>query len=167
MQTEITFVENTPLDTRAMAELFSDRSGMYLAWPAALWPFDHHQWRRALAPDEGHRSYFVCAGASRVGHAALRMSDTPGEYIVSFLYLAPSYRGQGIGGRTITYLEEVAARELNADRLRLVVRSFNTRAWRCYTKAGFTQASTEGDAIWMTKCLRDKTAAADADALRH
>jgi len=159
MEEMITFVHNSPLDTHAMAALLCDRDDLSLVWPVATWPFDPQQWRQALAPDQGHRSYFACAGDCRIGHAALRKSDYPGEYILSFVYVAPAYRGKEVGVSMIRFLEDVATGELGASRLRLVARSTNEKALRCYAKAGFTESSREDTAVWMTKPLQ---AAADA-----
>ena len=162
MQTQIRFAENRPLNTEKLAELLSDRADLSLVWPYASWPFDHDQWRKVLAPREGHRSYFICAGSLLIGHAALRKIGTSGAYDVCFLYLAPSHRGQGLGGRAISFLEQMANDELNASSLRLGVRSYNPRAIKCYVKAGFTQCSSEGTLIWMTKDLHNEPHAGDA-----
>lgn len=167
MLDRIQLKENVPLNTNMMEALFSDKDDLYLVWPAALWPFDHQQWRKALDANEGHKSYFVYSAGTLIGHAALRKSSNQGEYRVSFLYIAPSFRSQGIGTRMLELLEHVAINTLNARKLRLVVRSYNPRAIRCYTKSGYTVTTKEGTAIRMGKELYDKATHPDVDGTQR
>jgi RimJ/RimL family protein N-acetyltransferase len=149
----LSFVANLPVDTDKLAGLITDRADLFLVWPKAVWPFDHAQWRAALAPEQGHRSYYIYAGATLIGHAALRKADQPGIYRVSFLYLAPEYRNRGCGGEMLRFLERVGAEECGATSLELVVRDYNPRALRCYLKAGYAEHAREGTAIRMRKLL--------------
>jgi ribosomal protein S18 acetylase RimI-like enzyme len=132
---EMKFVENSPLETARLAGLLTDRSDLYLVWPQAKWPFDHEQWKEALAPHDGHRSYYVYDGPNLIGHAALRKADTVGVYRVSFVYLLPQYRNQGLGKQMIRFLEQIAVAELDAVALKLVVRDYNPQALNCYRQS--------------------------------
>ena len=142
------------MDVDKLARLASDKADLHLVWPLAAWPFDREQWRAALAEIDGHRSYYIYDEALLIGHAALRRTVTPGAYNVSFIYLVPAYRGQGLGGQVLRFLDHVAANEIGATTLNLVVRDYNPRALRCYLKAGFTERSKDGTAIQMTKLLK-------------
>jgi len=144
---------NAPLDTGAIARLIDDRDDMQLVWPKARWPFDHEQWHRALDPSNGHHAFLVTEGDDPIGHAALRASDHPGDYLVSFLYLRPHLRAKGKGRILVSLLEAFARDQLKAHRLDLVVRDYNTRALSCYTKCGFQPTSREGTLIRMSKIL--------------
>jgi RimJ/RimL family protein N-acetyltransferase len=106
-----------------------------------------------LATEDGHRSYLIYDQALLIGHAALRKTKVFGSYNVSFMYLAPKYRGQGLGGQVLQFLIQVAKREIEARRLNLVVREYNPRAFKCYQKAGFAECGREGTAIQMTMAL--------------
>jgi len=147
------FAGNRPLDVDNLARLVSNETDVHLVWPVAVWPFDCDQWRAALAESDGHRSYYIYDKALLIGHAALRRTGTSRVYNVSFMYLAPAYRGRGLGGQVLQFLDHVAANEIGANALNLVVRDYNPGALKCYLKAGFTECGKDGTAIRMTKVL--------------
>lgn len=153
MSTELTFTKNLPLDLGKLATRLSDRADLFLVWPIATWPLDHNQWRAALAPDGGHRSYYIYVQSALVGHAALRKTESFGAYNVSFMYLAPAYRSHGLGLKVLRFLDDVAMHEIGASTLNLVVRDYNPRALKCYLKAGFSECARHDTAITMTKSL--------------
>lgn len=64
------------------------------------------------------------------------------EAFVDELYLREAYRGQGIGTRTLQFLE-ATCRELGIRVLHLVVERKNARAQTTYRKAGFTTADRD------------------------
>jgi len=132
-------VENFPLNTAVLKELFSDPEDLSLVWPVAHWPFDHEQWLQVLDPGKGAISFLVYEGQTLIGHAALDRAENPATRMVRFLYIAPEHRGRGAGQRMIALLEECARDKLGAKRLELKVRSFNGRTMRCYEKCGFTE----------------------------
>lgn len=144
---------NIPLDTRAIARLIDDREDMHLVWPKARWPIDHDQWYRVLDPSEGHHPFLVMEGKDVIGHAALRASDFPDAYSVSYLYLRPQWRARGKGQILLSLLEAFARKQLLAHRLDLVVRNYNPPALSCYQKYGFRITGREGTLIRMSKEL--------------
>jgi RimJ/RimL family protein N-acetyltransferase len=146
-------VENIPLDTQVIASLISDREDLHLVWPKAKWPFDHDQWRGVLDPDAGNKPFLVFEGGQLIGHAALRKTEESDVYAVSFLYLLPRLRSQGLGENIIGLLEQYATEKLSAKKLTLVARAYNPMALRCYTKCGFKEYSREETLIRMSKVL--------------
>ena len=147
-------VENIPLDTKVIANLISDREDLHLVWPLAKWPFDHDQWREVLDPDAGNKPFLVYEGKQLIGHAALRKTEESDVYTVSYLYLLPQLRSQGLGETLIGLLEQYATENLSAKKLLLVDRTYNPMALRCYTKCGFQEYSREETLIRMSKLLQ-------------
>jgi RimJ/RimL family protein N-acetyltransferase len=145
--------ENTPLDTKAIADLITTKDDLHLVWPLAKYPFDHNQWQKVLDPAEGNKSFFFYADNGCIGHAALRTTDNPCVYAVSFLYLLPAERSKGLGQKMIGMLEQYAQKNLSASRLTLVARTYNPKAIECYLKSGFREDSREGTLIRMSKSL--------------
>lgn len=127
-------VENIPLNTAILEEMINDPEDLDLVWPVAHWPFDHEQWKQMLDPEKGAISFLVYEGQTLIGHAALDRAENPDTRMVRFLYIAPEHRSKGAGQRMIALLEEYARDRLGAKRLELKVRSFNSRAMRCYGK---------------------------------
>ena len=146
-------VENIPLNTQIIASLISDREDLHLVWPVAKWPFDHDQWREVLNPDAGNKPFLVFEGEQLIGHAALRKTEESDVYAVSFLYLLPRLRSQGLGENIIGLLEQYATEKLSVKKLILVTRTYNPMALRCYTKCGFKEYSREETLIRMSKVL--------------
>ncbi|MDH3962143.1 MAG: GNAT family N-acetyltransferase [Deltaproteobacteria bacterium] len=146
-------VENIPLNTQIIASLISDREDLHLVWPVAKWPFDHDQWREVLNPDAGNKPFLVFEGQQLIGHAALRKTEESDVYAVSFLYLLPRLRSQGLGENIIGLLEQYATEKLSVKKLILVARTYNPMALRCYTKCGFKEYSREETLIRMSKVL--------------
>ena len=147
------FVENIPLNTDTIANLISDQDDLYLVWPKAKYPFDHEQWREVLNPEIGHVPFLIYMNQLIIGHAALGKTLDEGVYSVSFLYLSPHCRSQGLGTEMIFFLEKYAKEHLEAKKLSLVVRTYNPRAHKCYLKCGFQEESREDTLIKMSKIL--------------
>ena len=147
-------LENIPLDTQVIASLISDREDLLLVWPVAKWPFDHDQWREVLDPDAGNKPFLVYEGKQLIGHAALRKTEESDVYTVSYLYLLPRLRSQGLGETLIGLLEQYATENLSAKKLVLVARTYNPMALKCYTKCGFQEYSREETLIKMSKLLQ-------------
>jgi RimJ/RimL family protein N-acetyltransferase len=144
-------VENIPLDTQAIADLIKDHGELSLVWPIAKYPFDHNQWREALNPAEGHIPFLVYENDQLIGHAALRITETPNVYAVSFLYLLPQVRSKGLGVQMVSLLAQYAKEKLFAIKLILAVRTYNQVARRCYLKCGFKEDRQDGTLIQMSK----------------
>jgi RimJ/RimL family protein N-acetyltransferase len=60
----------------------------------------------------------------------------------------PDYRGKGYGTDALRVAVSYAFRELNMYRVGLDVFSYNTRAIRCYEKAGFVREAVQRSAIY-------------------
>jgi ribosomal protein S18 acetylase RimI-like enzyme len=150
---KITLVENIPVDTRIIADLIKDPSDLYLVWPLAAYPFDEVQWLEVLNPLKGNVPLLIYADDELIGHAALRRTEQPLVYMLSFLYLLPRLRGKGLGQLLVGTLEKYARVRLFAEELRLVVRDYNPQALNCYLKCGFQEVSREGTLIRMSKML--------------
>jgi ribosomal protein S18 acetylase RimI-like enzyme len=146
-------VENNPLDTHAIAKLIADRHDLFLVWPLAKHPFDHDQWKAVLNPTLGNKSFLVHHGDRFVGHAALCVTEDPLAFSVSFLYLLPELRSQGLGKRLMALLEAYAREQLSAKQLVLVARVYNAGALHCYTRCGFHEIGRQGTLIRMSKML--------------
>ena len=146
-------IENNPLDTRVIADLIADRDDLNLVWPLAKFPFDHEQWQEALDPEVGNKSFLVFEGNQRIGHAALRVTENPQTYMVSFLFLLPEIRSKGHGTNLVGLIEKYAGERLYAVKLILVARDYNPRAVKCYTKSGFKEYGREGTLIRMQKTI--------------
>jgi|GEM_PF-312454 GNAT superfamily N-acetyltransferase len=142
---------NHPVDTRILSAMFGNREDLHLVWPYAHYPFDHSQWQEVLDHTEGNRSFLVYWDGKLAGHAALRVSDTPGTRHVSYLYLKKQFRSRGIGRRMLERLEAFARDRLNVRRLTLVVRSYNPPARQCYLNCGFKEYAQEDTLIRMAK----------------
>jgi RimJ/RimL family protein N-acetyltransferase len=146
-------VENTPLNTKAIADLITAKGDLHLVWPLAKYPFDHNQWQKVLDPAEGNKSFFFYADNHCIGHAALRTTNNPSVYAVSFLYLIPAERSKGLGQKMIGMVEQYTHKNLSASRLVLVARTYNPKAIKCYLKSGFQEDNREGTLIRMSKSL--------------
>ena len=148
------FIENTPLNTKAIDDLITTKDDLHQVWPLAKYPFDHNQWKKVLDPAEGNKSFFFYADNRCIGHAALRTTDNPCVYAVSFLYLIPAERSKGLGQTMIGMIKQYAHKNLSASRLVLVVRTYNPKAIKCYLKSGFKEESRAGTLIRMSKSLQ-------------
>jgi ribosomal protein S18 acetylase RimI-like enzyme len=145
--------ENIPLNTHAIAELISDREDLFLVWPLAKYPFDHDQWKAVLNPHKGNKPFLVYDDEKMIGHAALCVTEEPHVFSISFLYLTPHLRSQGLGKELIGLLEEYARKQLSAEKLVLVARNYNPRALNCYRGCGFKEVVCHETLIRMSKTL--------------
>ena len=73
---------------------------------------------------------------------------------MSYLYLLPQLRSQGLEETMIGLVEQYATEKLSAKKLILVARTYNPMALRCYTKCGFQEYNREDTLIRMSKMLR-------------
>ncbi len=72
---------------------------------------------------------------------------TNGDSFVGIGIGEPDYRGQGYGTDALRVIERYAFAELNLHRLSLNLFGYNTRALRCYEKAGFTAEGRVREAL--------------------
>lgn len=143
--------ENIPLDIQAVSLLFGAKKDLFLVWPMARYPFDACQWEEVLCPENGNVPFLVKEEGKTIGHAALLGTDREKVYSMSFLYLEKSFRGKGRGTRLVRLLETYAKEKLDAFALVLKVRTYNPRAFHCYSKCGFSIIAQEDDLIYMGK----------------
>lgn len=94
---------------------------------------DEQEWRRRLE----QRAVFMAEAASqRVGVVAGIGGDQPGEAELISMWVAPAWRGQGVGDRLVEAVLAWAASE-GFTSVRLWVAKGNTRAERLYGRHGF------------------------------
>lgn len=148
-------VENIPLDTSIIEKLITNKDDMLLVWPKAKFPFEHEQWRDVLTKDNKNVSLLLYENDILIGQGALIKTENEDEFSVSFLYIVPELRSKSYGERMILLFEKYAKEKLNAKRLRLVVRTYNPRAMKCYTKCGYKEAWREDTLIRMEKVIVD------------
>jgi RimJ/RimL family protein N-acetyltransferase len=146
-------VKNLPLDTNVIADLITNPDDLYLVWPKAKYPFDNEQWREVLNPDAGNVPFLVYNNSQLIGHAALLSTEDANTFTVGYLYIKPNLRSKGMGEEMINLLEQYAKDYLQAKKLCLVVRTYNPRAQRCYSKCGFLEDGREDTLIKMSKLL--------------
>ena len=94
--------------------------------------------------DPDHRGRYTCFydGDTLMGYINLaRMEDA----VYFGIALAPDYCGRGYGPVVTRKAMAMAREKWPSLPLRLVVRIWNTRAIRCYEKAGFRPAGHPGD----------------------
>ena len=94
---------------------------------------EEHEWRRRLE----QRTVFMAEAANqRVGLVAGIGGDQPGEAELVSMWVAPAWRGRGVGDRLVEAVLGWAARE-GFTRVRLWVAKGNTPAERLYARHGF------------------------------
>ena len=146
-------IKNIPLDTNVISRLISDPDDLHLVWPKAKYPFDDEQWRKVLNPEAGNVPFLVYDDSQLIGHAALLRTEDINMYALGFLYIKPDLRSKGMGEEMVVLLEKYAKDYLQAKKLCLVVRTYNPRAQRCYSKCGFLEDSREDTLVKMSKQL--------------
>lgn len=86
------------------------------------------------------RNFLLLDGEQVVGHVGVTLGESDLEEVIIFLH--QDYWGKGIGSMALRHVGKVLARE-GCRRLWLTVESTNTRAIRCFQKAGFRFTSRE------------------------
>ena len=152
MTPSLLLLPNRPLDLAPLGAMLADPDDLKLVWPDAIVPFDAAQWRARLTNHPENTSYWVEHGGTRIGHAALMMTDEAGVMAPSYLYIMPAARNQGLGGAMMAALEDLA-RAQGATAMRLRVRDYNPRAVAVYGRAGYAPAERDGTLIIMRKTL--------------
>jgi RimJ/RimL family protein N-acetyltransferase len=104
-------------------------------------PLDERQLAE-YATTAGEFRHLICAVDSHdavLGHAKLEIVPEHELGQIGHVAVAPEMRGQGIAGKLLHRLIELAFDELALHRLELVVFSFNDPALHCYKRAGFRE----------------------------
>lgn len=118
--------------------------------------FDENAVRTALeelvaTPSLG-RAWLICSDEKPIGYAVLTFGFSLESHgrdgIIDEIYIAPAYRGQGIGTQVMKSVE-VEARQLGLKKLYLEVERNNHRAKSLYLKLGFE----DFDRHLLNKCL--------------
>ena len=146
-------IENIPLNTELIADLITDKNDLYLVWPSAKYPFDHDQWKNVINTEKGDVPFLIYNDDEVAGHAVLSKTENENVYSLSFLYVKPELRSKGFGERMIYQLENYAKNYLKAKKLTLVVRTYNPRAHKCYSKCGFIEDGREDTLVRMYKFI--------------
>ena len=146
-------VKNIPLDTTIIESLISDPDDLHLVWPNANYPFDRQQWKEILNPEQGNIPFLVYDDSELIGHASIGKTEEDYTFNLNLLFVSPTKRSLGLGEKMIDLLEQYARERLFAQKLCLVVRSYNPRAHKCYTKCGFQEIDREDTLIKMQKIL--------------
>lgn len=115
------------------------------AWkyPGDYMVYDYPSWEKlkksglGLGDDKTREKEFwsVYVGEELVGH--FRLAEKEGCVMVG-LGLAPDWCGRGEGRAFLELIKDQAVSMFPGRVLRLMVRTFNQRAIRCYEKAGFS-----------------------------
>ncbi len=93
------------------------------------------------AREEQYRSLYV--GEELVGNFRLTFHYAEeGDYVMLGIGLKPDCCGKGMGREAMELVIAEAERRWPGELLRLVVRPFNKRAMKCYSKVGFVPVGT-------------------------
>lgn len=102
-------------------------------------PFETHEaWFRASLRRADRKLYVILAEGRECGSA--RLDSAGGEAEVS-IYLAPEYRGRGVGPAALERLAETAFGELELERLVARVKADNAASLAAFERAGFTRVA--------------------------
>lgn len=94
---------------------------------------EEQEWRRRL---EQRAVFMAEVAGQRVGLAAGIAGDQPGEAELVSMWVAPAWRGRGVGDRLVQAVLAWAAGD-GFTSVRLWVATGNTRAERLYSRLGF------------------------------
>jgi GNAT superfamily N-acetyltransferase len=95
---------------------------------------EEQEWRRRL---EQRAAFLAEAAGQRVGMAAGIGGDQPGEAELISMWVAPAWRGQGVGDRLVEAVLGWATGQ-GFTSVRLWVANGNTQAERLYARHGFS-----------------------------
>ncbi len=84
--------------------------------------------------------YLIESGSDTVGYCSVHKEDS--HLFISKLYLVQSARRQGLGRKTIRFIEQLA-RDLGLESLKLTVNRHNLVAIKAYKKLGFNNDGTQ------------------------
>lgn len=85
---------------------------------------------------EGYRYYFIMSEGHTAGYAAIKPEET--RLFLSKIYVCRAYRQQGLAGRAVQSIAELA-RKLNLDRIYLTVNKHNDQSIAAYERMGFAK----------------------------
>lgn len=97
---------------------------------------DAAEWRRRV---EGRAAFLAEVAGQHVGLAAGIAADNPGDAELISMWVAPAWRGQGVGDRLVEAVLAWAAGERFAT-VHLWVADGNARAERLYARHGFVSS---------------------------
>jgi len=100
---------------------------------------DEAEWRRRV---EGRAAFLAEVTGQPAGLAAGIAADHPGDAELTSMWVAPAWRGQGVGDRLVEAVLAWAAGERFAT-VRLWVAAGNARAERLYARHGFVSSGRQ------------------------
>ena len=100
-----------------------------------------------LSEDEGHYIIEDCATGKMVGYFLLAGLKSP-HNSVELIRIVISEKGKGFGKSSIELIKKMAFEELNAHRLWLDVKLYNTVAQNLYLSAGFVKEGILRDSLY-------------------
>ncbi len=92
---------------------------------------------------EGAEIYEVVLDGRMVGTIEIIARQEEAVALAGRFVLDPALTGQGLGSRAMETFLDHCARELGLKKIRLFVFDFNTAAYKCYRKCGFSEVGTE------------------------
>lgn len=144
---------NQNLDFTWLAQTIRSQEEMTLVWPGAEYPLDETLWRKHFRTCPDNRSLFIEQRGETIGHAAMMASDEPERRHLAHFFLAPDWRGRGLGRAILIRLEDYARDACGAAFLTLKTNTFNPRALHLYGSSGYREAWRDGDTVLMHKGL--------------
>jgi len=138
-----------PEDINEILKWNSDKGKDFLVqWAGSgyIHPLTYEQIKNRLAPQDDYDECWIYkillideTGEKLIGTAELNTAGMPRHTAMLCRYLiAPDYQNRGYGCLSLILLSEKAYKDLGFKALRLRVFTYNTRAVRCYEKAGFS-----------------------------
>ena len=144
---------NRDLDFTWLAQAVQSRAEMTLVWPGAAYPLDESVWRDHFLSFPDNRSLFIESEGETIGHAGMMAAREPARRHLSYLFLAPHWRGRGLGRAVLARLEDYARDDCGAAVLTLKTNTFNPRALHLYGSSEYREVWRDGDTVFMHKSL--------------
>ena len=111
---------------------------------------DRRRWfERVQRGEEGH-CYAIEADGRYIGYVNIKIKDEANQRASLGIGIDnPSYWGRGYGTEVVRLMLRHAFETLDLHRVSLRVAAYNTRAIRCYEKAGFRHEGVERDSFFV------------------
>lgn len=112
--------------------------------PFPLRPEDQEKWYESIDPYSTKRYTFAIElkdTKTYIGGCGINEIDSKNRVVLVGIFLGNQYTGKGYGTEAMQILVNFCFNEVNCNKIKLHVFSFNKAAIRCYEKTGF---KTEG-----------------------
>ncbi|MGD8560262.1 MAG: GNAT family N-acetyltransferase [Gammaproteobacteria bacterium] len=124
-----------PEELKWIPPLIPDRDELFRVYPAGHYPFTHEQVQQLYS--DRFEFTVICEDNNIVGFANL-YDCIQGQYaFIGNLFIAPDYRGHGLGTVLLQYMIKAAFEKYRLPEVRLSVFADNTNALALYTRFGF------------------------------